>query len=111
MFGEKTRISGITATFRFVSFRFFQNKYFIILISLHQCLTNLWIGLQKGLISDVFFPEVQNINSIKKIQNHFQFNMLDRIAKEHQLQICKWLDGLVKKYHSNNSISAIFPQL
>ena len=23
-----------------------------------DCLTNLWIGLEKGLISDIFFPEV-----------------------------------------------------
>ena len=79
-----------------------------------QCLTNLWIGMQKGLISDVFFPEVckSKFETSKSCGFlNFQFNMLDRISKEQQLQICKWLDGLVKKYHSTNSMSAIFPLL
>ena len=37
--------------------------------------------------------------------------MLDRISTDSRLQICKWLDGLVKKYHSTKSVSAIFSQL
>ena len=82
-------------------------------VFLLQCLTNLWIGMQKGLISDVFFPEVckSKFEISRSCVLNVQFNMLDRISKEQQLQICKWLDGLVKKYHSTNSIAAIFPQL
>ena len=52
-----------------------------------------------------------NLKSMRICHGAFQFNMLDRISTEQQQQICKWLDGLVKKYHSTSSISAIFPQL
>ena len=71
--------------------------------------------MQKGLISDVFFPEVCKSmfkSPIYYVFSNFQFNMLDRISKEQQLQICKWLDGLWSRYnHSTKSISAIFPQM
>jgi len=61
-----------------------------------DCLTNLWIGLEKGLISDIFFPE---------------FNMLDRIDGKMRKQLVSWLDGMIRKYHRSGSIAAVFPDL
>jgi len=62
-----------------------------------DCIRNLWIGLQKRIIKDIFFPE---------------FNMLDRIADDQVLgNCCTWLDGLIKKHNRTDQISVFFPEM
>jgi len=62
-----------------------------------ECIRNLWISLQKQIINDIFFPEL---------------NMLERIEEETVLpQICAWIDGLISKHNRTNSLAAFFPEL
>jgi len=61
-----------------------------------DCMRNLWVGLQKQSIKDIFFPE---------------FNMLDRLDHTILEQCCKWLDNLIKKHTSTESVTTFFPNM
>ena len=37
--------------------------------------------------------------------------MFDKLEDNILKQTCKWLDSLIRKYHSQNSLVVFFPQL
>ena len=82
-----------------------------------DCISNLWIGLEKEIIYDVFYPDVCNSNTNAYMMNVFyteflQLNLLEgRLDKKIVSECCQCLGKIVKKFLRTRDLREFFPAL
>ena len=81
------------------------------------CMSNLWIGLQKEVIFDLFYPDVcdtfdSNVNNDCIMTELLQLNLLEgRLDTKVMSECCKCLEKTVKKFLITKDLGEFFPTL
>ena len=82
-----------------------------------DCMSNLWIGLQKEIIKDAFYPDVNYAYLYKCFNDDyismiFQLNLLeDRLDKKIVSECCQCLGTIVRKFLRTEDLREFFPTL